>query len=1281
MRRFLYLFLIGVTFFLVSCEDVKEVPKTTPNLELIGDVSLVIEQGQPFIDPGVNIVGDFDLDVKTESNVDVDTIGTYHITYTVEYSGVSYDVSRSVVVVNSVLFNLDLEITDFLITDGAASFTVSLEDENKALLSTFVVIYSGDEIITSYPFTTGTKSISYEEFLPNTSYRIELEGQYLNGNERVDISGYFIEFTTSDFSIATPTVTLTGDKDIYINVYDEFIDPGAEVSDGFNLEVTAVSTVDVYTMGDYTITYSVEYEGEAYSVVRNVHVIDFQSLIGDMNISFTTSNLMYTTFDSFVSITDPNGYLKDITIVLTKEAEMIKEYDINNGDNIFYFSDLEEGTTYELNLIGTFDNGTVELDLTGYSYTLTTKVNTGPTVSLVSSEAKARDYDFTVSIIDEYSKVVSAEAIIYKDDVVYDTLTLSVGENDYSFSGIEESNDYRVDVVLTYLDANSYPKVEIIVLDSFTTLALPAPSILSDLCIAGTTTVECSMEMDLTGFSDVTIYYSIFIGYSVMDSLSLVDGATSLIFENLEDNQEYTIKISTTYTDDASGETYMYERVKILTVTTEEIVTYTAPSVENLVVTPSFIEGKPTITVSFDLLDPDNTIDGFLYFYLKSGGYNRKVEQPTVGHNEYVYTDYPIYENTEYSALVKATYKVSAEETLYEQEITTLNVVTPVQMSVVDFETINTFFVGDNVILIVELDNDKNMDVNSITINNVVYDTFIFPSNNSKLYIDMGLFTQIDDIDYTLSAVTVTLVDGSSYDIQQNEVLNVIVHEVGTFIPNDATINVLEITTNNHTDVVQDNVDNTTNVSIVVENKYNLPITKIVINGTTYMAGDFVVENNTVSITVPLSGGNNGYKVIDFEFENDGITVDADISKLSRLHIFGYESEDIVHISTVEQFLAMSGTNRTYYILDNDLDFTGVAVNPLGTFQDSFGGCFDGNGFTLSNIYMSTTVANEVNGTYAGLFGYSYAYLYDITIDNIDIVVNSDGANYLYVGTLAGNSSGKIYNTQVIGNSSITVNGIVKGFVGGLVGNQDSESKYLYANVDIDVNAMNIDDGDSGTSSSVAIGGLFGGVEENLDASHSSGKINVINVEESHYYVGGLVGNLGGDESSYAQYIYISNSYSTVDITTENVYHGRTGGLVGKSIFVYTNSGVINSYASGTIHADSGKVAGLIGDGGCTIYNSFSTSSVSTINATIGRLIPGGYDTRISNSYKYDGQVLISHGEIIDNGADTHNFSMVTASSNEYNDVSFYNVHLHWSSHFYNYLNLDVENGDLPVFN
>jgi len=131
-------------------------------------------------------------------------------------------------------------------------------------------------------------------------------------------SGYapMIEVWPSlSFEAAAPVITLTGDNPITIEVGDSFTDPGATATDNYETTITVTGSVDVNTLGAYTITYSAEAcSGNTASSTRTVNVVDTTApvitLTGDNPItievgdSFTDPGATATdNYDSAVTVT------------------------------------------------------------------------------------------------------------------------------------------------------------------------------------------------------------------------------------------------------------------------------------------------------------------------------------------------------------------------------------------------------------------------------------------------------------------------------------------------------------------------------------------------------------------------------------------------------------------------------------------------------------------------------------------------------------------------------------------------------------------------------------------------------------------------------------------------------------------------------------------------------------------------------------------------------------------------------------------------------------------
>ncbi|HBN86315.1 MAG TPA: hypothetical protein DDZ89_21025, partial [Clostridiales bacterium] len=308
-------------------------------------------------------------------------------------------------------------------------------------------------------------------------------------------------------------------------------------------------------------------------------------------------------------------------------------------------------------------------------------------------------------------------------------------------------------------------------------------------------------------------------------------------------------------------------------------------------------------------------------------------------------------------------------------------------------------------------------------------------------------------------------------------------------------------------------------------------------------------------------------------------------------------------------------------IADVDLsDYkTGEGWNPIGTTSNSFIGTYDGDGFTVRNLFINKVGAWNVRVP-SGLFGYTVAgaEIRNLKLESVDIT------GCYYVGSIVGSNSGKI--TGVISSGTVTgefdtgglvgvsgktgsitdssFTGTVTGtdvieygeWTGGLVGYNNGSITNCQADVTVvsvyrtigGLVGENLEDGIiTGSSSTGSVtagnytGGLIGCNSGEITRCHSSSTVN------GDSNVGGLVGNNGGP---------ITESYSTGNVTGSS---SDVGGLVG-----YNGETITSSYSTGTVTGYS-NVGGLVGRNDDPITGSYSVGSV-TGNNSKGGLV--GYD-------------------------------------------------------------------------
>ena len=320
------------------------------------------------------------------------------------------------------------------------------------------------------------------------------------------------------------------------------------------------------------------------------------------------------------------------------------------------------------------------------------------------------------------------------------------------------------------------------------------------------------------------------------------------------------------------------------------------------------------------------------------------------------------------------------------------------------------------------------------------------------------------------------------------------------------------------------------------------------------------------------------------------------------------QTPEPTQITTIEQLNSVRNDLDGDYVLMNNLDFadgpityrpqstsdatvagpaadaTNAGFPPIGgdISATRFTGTFDGNGFTISNLYINVSSANAL---YAGLFAYLDASSEVLNLGLLDVYVKGEGTSNspVYVGgvTARSNTGSTITNCYVTGDVTGTGTSSTDLNTGGLVGESASTITNCYATVTT-----------SGAGTTSYVGGLVGFNFSNIRNSYATG--TATGTATGNNRVGGLV---GGNNRG------ITNSYATGNVTgTGNL---QAGGLVGLN-----NIGTVtNSYATGNVTGTGGDVGGLVGFNGYTITNSFWDKTTTTQSTSAGSNDASGLTT------------------------------------------------------------------------
>jgi len=212
---------------------------------------------------------------------------------------------------------------------------------------------------------------------------------------------------------------------------------------------------------------------------------------------------------------------------------------------------------------------------------------------------------------------------------------------------------------------------------------------------------------------------------------------------------------------------------------------------------------------------------------------------------------------------------------------------------------------------------------------------------------------------------------------------------------------------------------------------------------------------------------------------------------------------------------------------------------PIGTWSDGFTGYFDGQGYEITDLYISRPGEHHV-----GFFGSvgEGGVIEDLGVVNATVAARSG------VGGLAGSNSGTVSNCY----SSGSVAG--SGPVGGLVGMNWHTVRNSYSS--------------SSAAGEEKVGGLLGFNEGAVSNSYSTGRA------AGYWFIGGLVGSNSGT---------VSNSYSAGSATG----YGSVGGLVGENRHT-----VRSSYSTGSVTGKE-QIGGLAGTNWHTVQDSYSGGRVA----------------------------------------------------------------------------------------
>lgn len=275
-------------------------------IKLNGPEVDLAEVGQPYTDPGAEAFltgnlfgrGPTALEVKTDSDVDVDVIGDYAVVYSTEILGRRAEIRRSVHVRDTTPPVITLKHEEGYL----ASWLVGYKEEG------FSAYDSHDGDLTDRVVRTEADDTVYYTVTDSSGNETAVERKI-------------------EYGISEPMIRLEGGEELEVGAAFSFTDPGYEAIDESGNDLTAyvqvTGEVIPYELGTYGLDYTITNElGESATAHRTVTVVPQKKV----ETVFPEQKTIYLTFDD-----GPGPYTARLLDVLARYDAKATFFVTGNG--------------------------------------------------------------------------------------------------------------------------------------------------------------------------------------------------------------------------------------------------------------------------------------------------------------------------------------------------------------------------------------------------------------------------------------------------------------------------------------------------------------------------------------------------------------------------------------------------------------------------------------------------------------------------------------------------------------------------------------------------------------------------------------------------------------------------------------------------------------------------------------------------------------------------------------------------------------------------------------
>lgn len=641
-------------------------------------------------------------------------------------------------------------------------------------------------------------------------------------------------------------------------------------------------------------------------------------------------------------------------------------------------------------------------------YTFKTLEKATPDFKLTEAEKTQTSFKFDIAVADiDNVGAISKIELVHGEDVT-NVENLATRE----LAGLLSNNDYTVRATYTY-DLNDGIGNQTLVKElKVKTEAKATP----DFTMTETEKTQTSFKFDIsvTDIDNVGTISKIELVHG--DDVTNIENLATRELTGLLSNNDYTVRV--TYTYDLNDGVGKQTLVKELTIKTEE-------KAEPTFTITNVTADTYTISGSYEKTNTDNTLISYSVTLYKgdeliSESAEKKIDFSSLDY----YTDYT----------VKITYTFDVNDGKGVQEkVSQHEIKTAPYIDVNNIIVRNTTAVseGETIYIQINVVNPCKTKITDVVINGNRY-SVSSASNTETVFIEVVCDESLGGGEVTLVIEAIRVnIDEASYDIlvEGEKSTNLFINGVFEFVS-------VEFVNEQYEPKYWHFEGEKLFVKITVNNPTEYEIREIEMSGSSFAhhGSTFTdtitneslirISDNEYVIDFADNGWDRTINQVSIRYGNQYISKSLSVEDLFVQCVY-MDSNEKIYISNAQELLSLQYTDleRRYFELTADIDLFGVEWNPC-----QFNGVLNANGHSIKNLsLLGSDYSSYGIGVFTGLSG----IIYNLTLENIFVMINNLKDDYPIGMIVSGYNSGSIVNCSIDESSVINIDG---GNIGAITG-------------------------------------------------------------------------------------------------------------------------------------------------------------------------------------------------------------------------------------------------------